>query len=1031
MEPAARMLHAAPAAARRPWSPPSSSLSSLRERRNPSSGLTAATVPRLPAPPPPESAATPSSSSAKRAEPLAPMGFVPDAATTVRRRFLRRPATSDAVTAVLTVSCWSVVPARPPVVARRRAPPAPPLSPEELPTKRAAPPVGPRRTRLASQPLAPRFVEAVANLAGQAMADAMLTMSGGTRSGAGRGRGHGRGNGRGDGHEENPDLPPPPSMVQLMAMYEANRADNIRLLERIERNTAQRHEEQVGIRSFIRLTPPVFSYSTEPLDADYWLRTIERKLEVAHAAQADWVNFATYHLEGAAGSWWENFLLMQPAGHVVTWPEFKAAFRAYHIPEGLMDEKREEFLKLTQGSGSICDYQGNFYRLACYAPEETSTDAKKQALFRKGLDPELRRDLHLLDFPTCQDLVNKAMKAERGKVEYEETRKRPRDTSQSSGSGNQRRRVFIPYSAVPRAPNAPKSSGYAPRPQAPNNAGGTNYRPAMGTPGSGACFTCGQPGHYMKECPHNTSVRGAPPPKKFTKPPVAGHGRLTHVTAEEAEADPSVIMATSPSAVHIPDAELYALDVLPPLEISDVPVVCDFPDVFPEELPGMPPDRSVEFVIELVPGTAPVSRRPYRMPREELVELKKQLEELEGKRYIQPSTSSWGCPALFVKKRDTNVPRLVVDYRPLNAVTIKNKYPLPRINDLFDQLSGATVFSKMDLRSGYHQIKIRTEDIPKTAFMTRYGLYEYTVMSFGLTNAPATFMRLMNSVFMEYLDKFVIIYIDDILVYSKTEEEHTEHLRLVLTKLREHRLYAKFSKCEFWLQELIFLGHVVSAKGVAVIPDKVQSVLDWKTPKSAKEIRSFLGLAGYYRRYIENFSKIAKPMTDLLKKDKKFEWQAPARRRGVDGAADAPRHPRIKAAAASESPPLLLSSSLRRTGANPSSGLHRSPPFRASPRRAATARSSASTPSSSSAKRQPPGSPLQRQLGFVPDAGHHRSSPISSPSGHLRRRRLHRRAHGELLVPVVPAVRPASPRSTPATRACPPRRSGSPEGALR
>ncbi|KAK1603043.1 hypothetical protein QYE76_037675 [Lolium multiflorum] len=828
-----------------------------------------------------------------------------------------------------------------------------------------------------------------------ALADVVLTMSGGTRSGAGRGQHHG--NNRRNVPEENADLPPPPSMVQLMAMYEANRADNIRLLERIERNTAQRHEEQVGIRSFIRLTPPVFSYSTEPLDADYWLRTIERKLEVAHAAQADWVNFATYHLEGAAGSWWENFLLMQPAGHVVTWQEFKAAFRAYHIPEGLMDEKREEFLKLKQGSGSICDYQGNFYRLACYAPEETSTDAKKQALFRKGLDPELRRDLHLLDFPTCQDLVNKAMKAERGKVEYEETRKRPRDNSQPSGSGNQRRRVFIPYSAVPRAPYAPKSSGYAPHPQTPSappsNAGGTNYRPAMGTPGSGACFTCGQPGHFKRECPHMTAVHGVPQPTKFTKPPAVGRGRLTHVTAEEAEADPSVIMgtlrinsiiatvlfdsgashsfisqefaqlhgitfvklpttlmvqspgatwrtnmvshgnkieigyllfpiplialkstdidiilgmdwlakyqavidcaarsltltdlsgssilywsslATAPSAVHIPDAELYALDILPPLEISDVPVVCDFPDVFPEELPGMPPDRSVEFVIELVPGTAPVSRRPYRMPREELVELKKQLGELEGKRYIQPSTSSWGCPALFVKKRDTNVPRLVIDYRPLNAVTIKNKYPLPRINDLFDQLSGATVFSKMDLRSGYHQIKIRTEDIPKTAFMTRYGLYEYTVMSFGLTNAPATFMRLMNSVFMEYLDKFVIIYIDDILVYSKTEEEHTEHLRLVLTKLREHRLYAKFSKCEFWLQELIFLGHVVSAKGVAVIPEKVQSVLDWKTPKSAKEIRSFLGLAGYYRRYIENFSKIAKPMTDLLKKDKKFEWQ--------------------------------------------------------------------------------------------------------------------------------------------------------------
>jgi hypothetical protein len=177
----------------------------------------------------------------------------------------------------------------------------------------------------------------------------------------------------------------------------------------------------------------------------------------------------------------------------------------------------------------------------------------------------------------------------------------------------------------------------------------------------------------------------------------------------------------------------------------------------------------------------------------------------------------------------------------------------------------------MDLRSGYHQIKIRSEDIPKTAFTTRYGLYEYTVMSFGLTNAPATFMRLMNSVFMEYLDKFVVIYIDDILIYSKTEDEHAEHLHLVITKLREHRLYAKFSKCEFWLKELIFLGDVVSTEGVAVITDKVQSVLDWKPPSSVKEVRSFLGLAGYYRCFIENFSKIAKPMT-LLKKNKKFEW---------------------------------------------------------------------------------------------------------------------------------------------------------------
>ena len=198
---------------------------------------------------------------------------------------------------------------------------------------------------------------------------------------------------------------------------------------------------------------------------------------------------------------------------------------------------------------------------------------------------------------------------------------------------------------------------------------------------------------------------------------------------------------------------------------------------------------------------------------------------------------------------------MCVDYRSLNSVTVKNKYPLPRIDDLFYQLSGARVFSKIDLRLGYFQLKIREEDIPKTAFTTRYGLYEYTVMSFGLTNAPASFMNLMNKIFMEYLDKFVVVFIDDILIYSKNEEDHARHLRLVLDKLREHQLYAKFSKCEFWLREVAFLGHVLSEGGVAVDPNKVRNVLSWEQPKNVSEIRSFLGLARYYRRFIKGFSK--------------------------------------------------------------------------------------------------------------------------------------------------------------------------------
>jgi hypothetical protein len=290
-------------------------------------------------------------------------------------------------------------------------------------------------------------------------------------------------------------------------------------------------------------------------------------------------------------------------------------------------------------------------------------------------------------------------------------------------------------------------------------------------------------------------------------------------------------------------------------EIQDIPVVCEFSDVFPEDLPGLPPERDVEFVIELKPGTTPISRRSYRMPPNELAELKIQLQDLFEKGFIRSNSSPWGCPAIFVKKKDQTL-RMCVDYRLLNEVTIKNKYPLPRIDILFDQLTGARVFSKIDLRSGYHQIRIRPKDIPKTAFTMRYRLFEYLVMSFRLTNAPTHFTYLMNSVFMPELDKFVVVFIDDILIYSKNEEEHAKHLWIVLTRLREHQLYAKISKCMFWLEEIQFLRHVLSANGIAVDPSKVKDILEWKPPTTIHQVRSFLGLAGYYRRFIPDFSKL-------------------------------------------------------------------------------------------------------------------------------------------------------------------------------
>jgi hypothetical protein len=303
---------------------------------------------------------------------------------------------------------------------------------------------------------------------------------------------------------------------------------------------------------------------------------------------------------------------------------------------------------------------------------------------------------------------------------------------------------------------------------------------------------------------------------------------------------------------------------------NNIRVVSDFPDVFPEELPGMPPDREVEFVIDLLPRTAPISKRPYMMSIDELKELKKPLTELQEARYIRPSSSPWGALVLFVQKKDGSQ-RMCVDYRPLNDVTVKNKYPLPRIEDLFDQMRGARVFSKIDLRSGYHQMRIRPSDIPKTAFSTRYGLYEFTVMSFGLTNAPSYFMNLMNKVFMEYLDRFVIVFIDDILIYSNSDSDHEEHLRLVLQKLQDNQLYAKYRKFEIWIGEVPFLGHIIS-NGDPVDPAKVKEIMVWSVPTTVTKIQSFLGLAGYYQRFIEGFSKIAKPMTLLLEKGREFKW---------------------------------------------------------------------------------------------------------------------------------------------------------------
>ncbi|GJR11801.1 putative reverse transcriptase domain-containing protein [Tanacetum coccineum] len=609
------------------------------------------------------------------------------------------------------------------------------------------------------------------------------------------------------------------------------------------------------------------------------------------------------------------------ANHI-PWTEFKTMMTTEYCPATEIQRMEQELWTLTLKGDDIEAYNNRFHELALMCHELVPTEKKKIERYTRGFPERIKGNITSSKPATLHDAINMARElveqavqgraARIGKCNKRKWEDHQRNNNNNNNNNpknnnnrnrnnnyhqqqNRRQETARAYAAAPAegkvyAGNLPKCNRCnlhhhgpcPPKCRRCQRMGHMEKDCRARLPGAGddflqnvTCFGCGEKGHYKNKCPKvGNQLNGG------------AHGRA-YVVVENPQQNPNVVTDCFEKIVRIPlpNGEILEVQGERPKKdpgslacikadekkLDDIRVVRDFPEVFPDDLSGLPPVREIEFRIDLIPGASPVVKSPYRLAPSEMLELSNQLKELQEKGFIRPSHSPWGATVLFVKKKDGAM-RMCIDYRELNKLTIKNSYPLPRIDDLFDQLQGACCLSKIDLRSGYHQLRVREEDIPKTAFKTRYGHFEFTVMPFWLTNAPAIFMDLMNRVCKPYLDKFVIVFIDDILIYLKSEKEHEFHLKMILDLLKKEKLYAKFSKCEFWLKEVQFLGHVINRDGIHVDPSKVESVKNWKIHESSTEIHSFLGLVGYNRRFIENFSKIAKPLTLLTQKNKTYVW---------------------------------------------------------------------------------------------------------------------------------------------------------------